>query len=273
MLDAYRAAGQGREKVNLGMVEEIIILALESLVRLLLDLEHHVAGEDAGKLVTLATELDLVAVLHAAVNVDVQDLALHSRFLAIASLAAILVPDHLSLALAVRADGLETLNHGTHLAHHRLHTGTAAAGALAHCTLLSTTTVTSRADDRLLQSQLGNLASVDVLQADLVHMVDCPGLLGALVPHATEHAAEGTAAAAEELREQVLCAHSSGRGTTTFQTLLTILVVNLSLLGIGQNLIGTGELLEFLGSVRVILVLVFNGIVSSCDARPGRGEG
>lgn len=216
MLNADRATGQSREEVNLSMVEEIIVLALESLVRLLLNFEHHITGEDAGELVTLASELDLVAVLYAAVDVDVQDFALDGRLLSIATLAAILFPDHLTLTLAVRADCLEPLDHRTHLPHHCLHTGTTAARALAHGTLFSTTTVTCRADDRFLQGQLGNLASVDILQADLVHMVDCPSLLGTLIPHTTEHATERTTTTAEELSEEVLCTHAAGCGTTAF---------------------------------------------------------
>jgi hypothetical protein len=82
--------------------------------------------------------------------VNVKNLALNAGLLAIALLAAILLFHDLSLALAVWADGLESLNHRTHLAHHCLHTTTITALALLDRAFLSTNTVAFRADDGFL---------------------------------------------------------------------------------------------------------------------------
>lgn len=257
MLNVDGATAKSGEQVDLRLEEQVVLLALETGVRLLLDLEHHVSGHDAGHLVTLATELDLVSVLDTLVDVDVEDLALDNGLLSDAALAAVLLTDDLTLSTAVGADSLEALDHGTHLAHHRLHTGTATAGTRLDGALLTTAAIASRANDRLLQSQLRNLAAVDILQVDLVHVVDGASLLGALVAHATaEHVSETAAAATEELGKEILGAHAT-TGTAALKTLLTILVVDATLLGVGQDLVGVGQFLELLGGLRVVAVLVF----------------
>lgn len=237
MLNVNGAAGKSGQKVDLGLVEEVVVLALEARVGLLLDLKDNIARHDTGHLVTLAAELNLVAVAHTLVNVDVQHLALDNGLLAVTLLAAVLLPDDLTLTIAVRADGLEALDHGTHLAHHGLHTASVTARALLDGTVFATTALAAGTDDGLLQGQLGDLAAVDVLQVNLVHMVNGASLLGTGIAHATtEHSTESTAAA-EELREQVLGVHTT-TGTAALQTLLTILVVDLALLGVGKNLVG-----------------------------------
>lgn len=256
MLNVNSATGKRGEQINLGLVEQVVALALEAGVGLLLDLEDHITGKDTRHLVTLTAELNLVAITDTLVDVNVEHLALNNGLLSAAALAAVLVANDLALTVTVGADSLETLDHGTHLAHHGLHTGTVATSALLDGTLLATAAITACTDDGLLQSQLRDLALVDVLQVDLVNVVDCAGLLWASVTHATaEHAAEGTTTATEELREQILGVHTTAT-TSVLQTLLTILVVDLTLLSVGQNLVGVGQLLELLGSFRVIGVLI-----------------
>lgn len=256
MLDVDSTTSQGREEINLGAVEEVVIFTLESRVLLLFDFENHVTGENAGHLITLAAEFDLVTVLHTSVDMDMKDLPLNNRLLTATALATVAVADHLSFTIAVGTHGLEALDHGAHLAHHRLHTRTVTARALADSTFLSTSSLTSRANDRLLQSQFRDLATIDILKADFVDVVNGSRFLGTLITHAaSKHAAEGTAAA-EELREEVLGAHAASSGTTMFQTLFTILVVNLALLRIGQDFIGVGEFLELLSCIGVVCVLV-----------------
>ena len=238
VLNVDGTAGERSKKVDLGVVVEVVTLALEARVRLLLDLELHVTGLNARHLVTLASEVDLGAALHTLVDVNVEHLALDDGLLAGALLALVLLADLLTLTVAVGADGLESLDHGTHLAHHGLHTLALAALASLHSTLLTTAAITLGADDALLQGKLGNLAAVDVLERDLVNVVDGASLLGAGVATAEHaaHAAESSAstAAAEELCEQVLGSHASAaaHSTTLLETLLTILVVDLALLGV-----------------------------------------
>lgn len=194
------------------MVEEVVVFASEASVRLLLDLENHVARKNTRRLVTLTTELDARAALHAPINVDVQNLAVHNSLLARATLAAILVLDDLSLSVAVRAGSLETLDHGTHLSHHSLHAVTVTTGTLLDGAFLSSATLALRADDGPLEGQLRDLAAVDILERDLVGVVDGARLGRALLARATaataKHATESTATT-KELRKQILGGHAT----------------------------------------------------------------
>lgn len=255
VLNGEATSAKSREKVNLSMVEKVVVLALEPRVGLGLNFEDNVSGHGTRNLVTLAAELNLVAVLDTLVDVDVKHLALNNGLLTVAALAAVLLADHLSLTVTVRANGLEALNHGTHLAHHSLHTGTIAAGTRLDGTFLTTAALAARANDRLLQCQLRDLSAVNVLQVDLVNVVDGTGLLWAGVAHATaEHASE-RAFTTEELREEILGAHST-TGATALKTFFTELIVDGALLRIRQNLIGVGQFLELLGRLGVVCVLV-----------------
>lgn len=88
-------------------------------------------------------------------------------------------------------------------------------------------------------------------------MVDGASLLGARVSHTTtEHATEATSAA-KELCEEILGTHATG--TTTFKTLLAELIIDGPLLGIGQNFVRFGNVLERFGGLWVVGVLVCTG--------------
>lgn len=231
MLNVDCTTGQRSQKVDLGVVEQIVAFALEAWVRLLLNLELDVTWLHTRHLVSLSAEVNLGAILNTLVNVNVEDLSLDDGLLAVALLASVLIADGLSLSVAVGADSLETLDHGTHLAHHGLHTGTVAALTGLYGTLLASSAITLRADDRLLQSELRDLAAVDVFQGDLVYVVDGSRLLWSLISHAaSKHAAEATASAAEELGEEVLGSHATTAHSSLLETLLSILIVELTLL-------------------------------------------
>lgn len=230
MLNVDGATSKSSQEINLGLVEEVVALALEARVRLLLNLKLNITRLDTRHLITLAAEVDLGTALDTLVDVNVQHLALNCGLLSVALLAAVLLANNLAFSVAVGADSLETLDHGTHLAHHHLHTLTVTACASLDSTLLTTTTITLGAQDGLLQGELGDLALVHVLERDLVDVVDGAGLLWAsLTTHATtEHAAEATTAAAEELREEILGVHATAHAAL-FQSLFTILIVKLAL--------------------------------------------
>lgn len=164
MLYENSSSGKRCDKVDLGLIEKVVIFALESGVGLLLDLENNISGLNTWSLVTLAAEVDLVSSLDTSVHMDVEDLSLDDSLLAVAALALVLLADDLSLTITVGTNGLETLDHGAHLAHHGLHTVAITAGALLDGTLLSTTTIALRADNGLLERKLGNLAPVDILE-------------------------------------------------------------------------------------------------------------
>ena len=136
------------------MVEKVIILALESQMRLLLDFELHITRLYSRHLITLAAEIDLVTALDSLVNVYMQNLSFYNGLFAQAALAPVLVTDYFAFALAVWTYGLESLNHRSHLSHHSLHTCTIATGASLDGAFLSSTSITSWANDGLLQCQL-----------------------------------------------------------------------------------------------------------------------
>jgi len=190
VLDVDLAARESRDQLDLAVVEKVVPAPGEAGVRLLLDLEDDITGLDTGRLVTFAGIGDLLAAFDAAVDVDVKHLALDDGLLSLANLAAILVLNNLALAVAVGADSLESLNHGSHLPHHRLHAVAVAASALPDGALLAAHSFTGLADYRPLQRQLRRLTAVDILKGNLVGVVNCPRLGGsALTRAAAEHAA------------------------------------------------------------------------------------
>ena len=69
----------------------------------------------------------------------------------------------------------------------------------------------------------------------------------------TSHTTEATTS--EELSEQVLGGHATTT-STSLETGLTILIVNLSLLGVGENFVGMRDLLELFLGIGVVCVLV-----------------
>jgi len=231
VLNVDGTTSKSGQKIDLGLVEEVVALALEASVRLLLNLELNVTGLNARHLVTLTAEVDLGTALDTLVDVDVQNLALNSRLLSVALLAAVLLANNLTLSVAVGADSLEALDHGTHLAHHHLHTLTVAACACLDGALLTTATIALGAQDGLLQGELRDLALVHVLERDLVDVVNGAGLLGARITTtahaAAEHSAEATTAAAEELREEILGVHATAHAAL-LDSFFTILIVELA---------------------------------------------
>lgn len=151
VLDVDRTASQSGNELNLSVVQKIVVTASKSGVGLLLNLEDYIASNDAGSLVTLSPKLDLGATLDTPIDVDVEDLAIDNGLLPHALLATVLIFEYLAFAIAVRADGLESLDHGSHLAHHRLHTMAIAAGTSSYGALFTTTAFALGTDDRALQ--------------------------------------------------------------------------------------------------------------------------
>lgn len=215
MLDINGTSSQGRDELNLRLIEQVVIASGESGVRLLFDLEDDITRNDTRGLITFAAELDLGTRFDTTIHMDVKNLAINNSLLAHALLAAVLILEYLSFSVAIRADGLESLDHGAHLAHHRLHAVTVTACASPNRAFLAAATLAFRADDRALQRELGDLPPIDVLKRHVVSVEDCLGLLGAtLMVHAAEHAAEATteAATTEELGKEVLSGHAATAG-------------------------------------------------------------
>ncbi|KUI53900.1 hypothetical protein VP1G_10625 [Cytospora mali] len=246
--------------LDLAVVQKVVIFPGEAGVRLLLNLENDVAGHYARGLVTLATELNASTALDTTVDIDVKNLSVHNSLLSAALLAAILVLDDLTLTVTVRASGLEALDHRTHLSHHSLHTVSITASTFANSALLASATLALGADDGALKCQLRDLSAVDILERNLVGMVNCASLGRAPVWHTTaEHATQATAKATtttKELSEQILSSHAAAASCATLQACLTILVVDLALLGVGQDFVGVRNLFELVFGLGVVGVLV-----------------
>lgn len=101
------SAAERGEKINVNLREEIVTLPLEVLVRLLLKNDDNIARDGAGCLVRLAGEGDLLAGLHAAVDVDLEHLPLRDHLLPLALLAPVLRVDDLTRGVAVAAGLLD----------------------------------------------------------------------------------------------------------------------------------------------------------------------
>jgi hypothetical protein len=63
VLDVDLTAGKSSQQVDLGVVEEVVVFALEAVVGLLLNLEDDITRLDTRQLVAFAAELNLVAAL------------------------------------------------------------------------------------------------------------------------------------------------------------------------------------------------------------------
>lgn len=147
VLNVNSATSQSSNELNVTVVKEVVLTAGEASMGLLLNLKNDITGLNTRCLVALASELDLSAASDTLVDVDVEDLAVDGGLLSVTLLAAILILDDLTLSVTVRADSLEALDHGAHLAHHGLHTVAITASASLDGTLLSTKTFALRADD------------------------------------------------------------------------------------------------------------------------------
>lgn len=254
MLDVNGTTAQSSEQIDVALVEQVVILALETGMRFLLNFKLNITRESTGYLITLSTEIDLVSGLDTTVNGDVKDLPLNDSLLATAALATVALADRLSFTIAILANSLEALDHGAHLAHHSSHTRTVARSASLDGSLLSSTSIALWANNRLLEGEFRNLSAIDIFQVDLVDMVDGTGLLWALLSHTTtEHATKG-GPSTEELSEQVFSIHSTT--AAILQSFFAVLIINLTFLRVRQDFVGMGKVLEFLGGFRVMGVLV-----------------
>lgn len=84
-------------------------------------------------------------------------------------------------------------------------------------------------------------------------VVDGSSLEWAAIVHSTK------TAASKEPGEEVLGGQTTATATTTLEAGLAMLIVDLSLLGIRQDLVGVRNLLELILSTEVVGVLVCRG--------------
>ena len=162
MLDSKLSAAECSEEVHLCFIDKIIILALETIMRLLLDDNDDIPRRNPWRLVALSVERDGLSTLHALVDMHLQNLLLLDRLLSAAMLALVLVVDDLAGSIAVIARLLKLLHHGTNLTERDLDTLTLAVRALFYSTLLSATTVAFLADATASESKFCCLSLVNI---------------------------------------------------------------------------------------------------------------
>lgn len=251
VLDSKLSTSQGSEQVKLDLGVQVIASANKALVGLLINDKDDITGDDAGALVTLSVESNLLVVDHTLVDVDFKNLALLNSLLTVAALASVLGVDDLTLSLTVLTDSLESLDHGSHLSSDESHTLTLTGGTGLDGTFLATLAFTRRANDGSGESKLRDLALVKLSKGDLESMHNVLRTLGSsgLSTAAAKHAT------AKELGEDIVTAHATGAATTV-ETVHTIVVVDLTLLAIGKDLVCARDFLELLGGFGVVLVLI-----------------
>jgi hypothetical protein len=136
VLDREFTTPKCREKVNLDVGHEVVIVPFEALVGFLFDNNDDIAWNDTRSLITLAREGDRLATLHALVDVDFEHLLLRDDLTRIASLAFVSMIDDFASPRTLVAWLLQLLDHGPHLAQCHADATTMAGTALLHSTLL-----------------------------------------------------------------------------------------------------------------------------------------
>ncbi|KAH3659383.1 hypothetical protein OGATHE_006267 [Ogataea polymorpha] len=132
MLDGKGTSGQSSQKIDLGVVKQVVALSSEGIMFLFVNHENHVSRNDVWKLVSLAREHNSLASLHTWVDVNLQDFSFVADLLTFTGLASVLWRNDVSLTVTNVTGSLESLDHRTHLSGDKLHTGTVTRGTLFH---------------------------------------------------------------------------------------------------------------------------------------------
>merc|ERR1719234_415490 len=219
---------------------EVLSVALEECMSLLIEDDDDVARFQSWFLVALAGEGHFLPVLHSLVHGHLRDLPLAIHLAPVALLTPELGINPLPLSMALPAHRLDLLHHPRpKLLDSHLHASSSAVRTLLDGTRLASNSLASVADDVLLEGKLPHRAVVHVFQGhrQLVHQVLCPARPS--LPPETPATKGVTTTTSEEHVKDVHGVHSSAPSRTSFlDPLLTRLVVQLPLLGIRQNLIG-----------------------------------
>lgn len=213
VLDNKLTASERCEEVELHLANEIVLLALESVMRLLLHDDNHVSWFGAWRLITLSRKGHSLAVLHALVDMHLQEFLLRDRLLSLAYATSVASIDDFSGPRTFVAGRLHLLDHRTHLTEGNANTTSIAGMAGLDCTFLAALSFTFGADDVAGESELGDLALVKVLEGNIDAMHEVFGSARALTTPSTwaTTTKEATAATTKELAEQILYAPSVTR--------------------------------------------------------------
>lgn len=166
VLNGKVTTSQSSEEVNLGVVEQIVTLPLESRVRLLLNNDNNITRNGTRLLVGFASKFDLLTTLHTLVDVNFKHLSFLGGLLAATGLTSVLGVHHLTSTLTLGTGLLDLLHHRAKLTEHDLDTSTLTAGTGLNSALLATSAITGLTDNRLGKSELLDLALVEVFKGN-----------------------------------------------------------------------------------------------------------
>lgn len=194
----------------------------------LLEYYNNITSLKTGHLVSLAVEHDLLAIFHALIDVNLEDLSLSHRFFAITRLANVLIGlEALALTLAVAALRVYLLVHASaELVDDHLGAGALACCALVNGAFLAAAALALVADHAFLQRQFLGHAVVEVFERN-AQLVD--DVFAALL--AVASACATTASAEEHLEYVEWVREGAAVGQAAFfERLLATFVVDLALL-------------------------------------------
>ena len=228
---------EGFDQSDFVFDQEISTLSLELLVGLLLDHNDNVARLLAREFVSLTVESVLAIVWCTFVNNCVENFLFFRHLFALASLALVCVINDLAFSAAIIARSLGLRVHAwSKLGHASHNTSSTACGTLLDSALFASLAFAGSANALSVDCNFGALSTVDFLKGALEWVHHWLTLLGASWPTTTAHAAS------EKTAEKVI--HTVGGTTTFFDSLLTILVVQLSLLTITEHFVSSLDFLE-----------------------------
>lgn len=231
---------------------------------LLLDNNDDITSLRTWELISLAVEVVGLPIGCTFVNISINNLLFLDDFFTKASLASILLINNLALSIAgvARLSGLGVVA-WSELLHLGDHTTALAGGALSDSTVLATLAFTLDADTLAVDSNLGLLSIVDILEGHLQWVLERLHFLGASFLLLTS-------TATHEHVENVVHALTA-TAATFLKTFLSVFVVNGALLLVSEDFVGLLKLLECLGIATTIGMVLesrlsegFLNLVCSC---------
>mmetsp|Transcript_46596 Transcript_46596/g.63253 ORF Transcript_46596/g.63253 Transcript_46596/m.63253 type:complete len:314 (+) Transcript_46596:425-1366(+) len=229
---------------------KVSTLTFECFVRLLGADDKDITSFLTWIFISLAMESVNAAIRTTFVNANFNNFLFLDNLLTIAFFALVLSIDHLALTTAViarsRALGVHTRSDHLHLSHHA---SAFASRTSLHSSFFATFTVTLSANALSVDCNFGLLAIVDILESHRHLVLDRLTLLGSLRFTAT-HAAHTS----EDATEKIF--HIVTTTATFFESISSILVINVSLFFVTENLVGTLNLLELVFVTTAIRMLL-----------------
>lgn len=181
MLDRKLSTTQCCQEVDFLLEEQIVLLSLEPLMRLLLNNNNNISRGDTRRLVALSTEVDRLSTAHTFIDMHLEHLLLRHNFLAITRLALVFMIDNLARPRTFITRLLQLLDHRTHLAQRDLDSASTASPTLPHGAFLATLTITLAADDVAREREFRRLALVQVFEGDVDAVDKIFGFAGSLL--------------------------------------------------------------------------------------------